>query len=119
MLFRSFMRYAATLKGKRVRVTVKTEARPKSRTQLGYWWAVIIPILAEHFGYREWEYEAVHDAVMRELRGLKPEPNPLKLRVSMAELSHEQVSELIEDARHWALTEHGCVIPDANRVEAA
>ena len=115
-LFDAFVR---RLKGQPVTITVKKQTRAKSRSQLGYWHGVIIPILADHFGYREYEYGAVHDQVMRELRGLKPDPNPLKLRVSMSEMSHEQVSELIEDCRFWALDNFGVVIPDASKSEAA
>lgn len=113
-----FDRYLkSALKNKPVQVVVKVLARRKSQSQLGYWHGVIIPIIAEEFGYAEWEHDAVHDAVMRHLRGLKPEPNPLQARVSMREMTHDEVSALIEDARHWMLTEHGCVIPDATKVE--
>ena len=98
---------------------MKVLQRRKSQSQLGYWHGVIIPIISEEFGYQEWEHDAVHDAVMRKLRGLKPDPNPLQARVSMREMSHEDVSALIEDARHWMLTEHGCVIPDATKIEPA
>lgn len=114
-----FRRYCDTLKNKPVTVTVKTQTRAKSRSQLGYWWAVVIPMIAENCGYRPYEHDAVHDAVMRELRGLKPDPNPLKLRHSMAEASHEEVSVLIEDARYWAMDTLGLVIPDPTKVEAA
>lgn len=114
-----FVRYLATFKNKPVRIVVKHAMRPKSRQQLGYLWGVVYPVLADHFGYCDYELDAVHDAVMRELRGLKPEPNPLKLRVSLSEMSHEEVSAYIEDVRHWAVTNHGCVTPDADKAEAA
>lgn len=113
-----FKGYVKRLANQPVTLTLKKLSRQKSSNQLGYWWAVVIPVLAEHFGYREWEYDAVHDAVMRQLRGDKPGPNPLHVRASMAEMSHEQVSELIEDARHWAVTEFGVVIPDPKKAAA-
>lgn len=112
-------RYLLGFAGRAIQMVIRPRARVKSKGQLGYWHGVIIPILADHFGYRSWEHDAVHDAVMRHLRGEKPEPNPLHARVSMAEMTHAQVSELIEDARHWALTSHGVTIPDAEKVEAA
>lgn len=114
-----FRRFVAKWKGQPVSVVVRKQARPKSQSQMGYWHGIVIPILAEHFGYAQWEHDAVHDAVVRRLRGLKPDPNPLGARVSMAEMSLEDVSDLIEDCRHWALTEHGVVIPDAVKAEAA
>lgn len=112
-----FTRYIATLKNKPVQLVLKVQSRMKSRSQLGYLWGVVYPVIADEFGYRDYEIDALHDAVMRELRGLKPEPNPLKLRVSLAEMSHEEVSAYIEDVRHWAVTHHGIVTPDAEKVE--
>lgn len=114
-----FSRYLGTLKNKRVRLTLKTEARPKSHNQLGYLFGVLYPVIADEIGYCEYEVEEVHDACMRTLRGLRPEPNPLQLRVSLREQSHEWVSLYIEELRHWALTEFGIVTPDAEKAEAA
>lgn len=112
-----FDAFVKRLHGQPVTITVKKQTRAKSRSQLGYLWGVVYPVIAEDLGYREYEVDQVHDAVMRELRGLQPEPNPLKLRVSLAAMSHEEVSEYIEDVRHWAVTEHGIVTPDADKVE--
>lgn len=113
-----FRRFCGSMKSKAVRVIVKVAARPKSQNQLGYLFGVVYPVIADEMGYRDYEVEQVHDAVMRHLRGLKPEPNPLQMRVSLGEMSHEEVSTYIEDCRHWALTEYGIVTPDANCVEA-
>lgn len=112
-----FMAHLGTLKNKPVQVTVKAQTRRKSHGQLGYLFGVVYPVIADELGYREYEVGQVHDAVMRHLRGLKPEPNPLKMRVSLAEMSHEDVSAYIEDVRHFVLTEHGIVTPDAGKVE--
>lgn len=114
-----FAGYIKRLKDGAYTLTLKKLSRRKSRNQAGYLFGVVYPVLADTLGYRSYEVEEVHDAVLRELRGLKPEPNPLKLRVSLAEMNHEQVSEYIEDVRHWALTNFGCVTPDANKAEAA
>ncbi len=115
-LFRGWLR---RLKGRPVRITVKLATRRKSSSQLGYLFGVLYPVIADELGYRHYEVEDVHDAIMRELRGLKPEPNPLKLRVSLADMSHEQVREYLEDVRHWAVTQYGIVTPDAERAESA
>lgn len=114
-----FSVYLKKFRNQPVQVIVKKLARKKSRNQLGYLFGVVYPVLADHVGYRDYEVEEVHDAVMRILRGLKPAPNPLGLRVSLAEMEHEQVSEYIEDVRHWALVNHGCVTPDAEKAVAA
>lgn len=114
-----FKRYLGTLANQPVQVVVKKLSRRKSQGQLGYLFGLVYPVIADEMGYRDYEVEQVHDAIMRELRGLKPEPNPLKLRVSLAEMTHEEVSAYIEDVRHWAVTEYGIVTPDANAAERA
>ena len=114
-----FSRYVKTLKNKPVQLVLKVQSRAKSRSQLGYLFGVVYPVIAEEFGYCDYEIEALHDAIIRELRGLKPEPNPLKVRASLAEMSHEEVSAYIDDVRHWALTVHNIVTPDAEKAEPA
>ena len=104
-LFRS---YLARLKNSRVRLVLRKEGRPKSRSQTGYL-----------YGNREYEIGQVHDACMRQLRGLQPEPNPLQLRVSLAAMSMEDVSAYVDDLRAWALEVHGITTPDAHTIEAA
>lgn len=113
-----FRAYAYRLRNQPVQVVLKKLSRRKSTNQLGYLFGVVYPVIAFDLGYRDYEVTEVHDAVMRELRGLKPEPNPLKLRVSLAEMDHEKVSDYIEDVRHWALTKFGIVTPDAEKAEA-
>jgi len=114
-----FTAYVKRLKNQPVQLVLKKLPRRKSKNQLGYLFGVVYPVLAEHLGYRDYEVDEVHDGVIRELRGLKPDPNPLKLRVSLADMSLEDVSAYIEDVRHWALMTHGCVTPDAEKAEAA
>lgn len=105
-LFRAWL---GKLKGKRIALTIEEHKPPKSQSQIGYWHGVLMPLLAEEFGYGRWEHDAVHDAVMRKLRG---EHGPLKARLSMAKMSKPDVSKLIDDCRAWALTDYGIVSPD-------
>jgi hypothetical protein len=114
-----FLGYLKGLKNCAVQLVLKKRTRAKSHSQLGYLWGVVYPVIAEELGYTDHEIEALHDAVMRQLRGLRPEPNPLKLRVSLAEMSHEEVSAYIEDVRHWAVTEFAIVTPDAEKAVSA
>lgn len=115
-LFRSYLQ---RLKNSGVELVIRKQGRPKSRNQLGYLWGVLYPVIAEHFGYSRWELDALHDGCVRAICGLKPEPNPLALRQSLAEMSHEEVSAYISDLRAWALMEHGIVTPDSDAAEAA
>jgi hypothetical protein len=114
-----FLAHLKRLSGHSIQVVVKKLGRPKSTNQLGYLFGVLYPVIAEELGYRQYEVEEVHDACMRQLRGLKPEPNPLQLRCSLKDMPHEDVSAYIEDLRHWAVTSFGIVTPEANRAEAA
>jgi hypothetical protein len=111
-----FLKYLKTLANSSIELVIRKRGRPKSQGQLGYLFGVVYPVIADDLGYREYEVEEVHDAVVRTLRGLKPEPNPLQLRWSLREQEHEEVSRYIEDVRHWAVTEYGIVTPDANAV---
>jgi hypothetical protein len=114
-----FRHYVQRLKNQPVQLVLKRQVRVKSRSQLGFLFAAIYPVIAESLGYCAYEIDALHDAVMREVRGLRPEPNPLKLRVSLSQMSHEEVSDYISDVRFWALDRYGIVTPDALSVEAA
>lgn len=114
-----FLAHLKRLRNQSIQIVVKKLGRPKSTNQLGYLFGVLYPVIADELGYRHYEAEEVHDACMRQLRGLKPEPNPLQLRCSLKDMSHEEVSAYIEDLRHWAVTEYGIVTPDANQAEAA
>lgn len=113
-----FRRYVARLKQQPVTLVLKKKSRSKSTNQLGYLFGAVYPVIADELGYRDYEVTEVHDAVVREIRGLKPEPNPLGLRWSLAEQDHEETSRYIEDVRHWALTKFGVVTPDAESVAA-
>lgn len=115
-LFRGYVRRLAN---QPVTLTLKKASRSKSRNQLGYLFGVLYPVIAEGLGYTQYEVEEVHDACMRHLRGLKPEPNPLHLRESLRDHDHQYTSDYISDLRFWALTEMNVVTPDANKAEAA
>ena len=114
-----FAAYVKRLANQPVTLVLKKLSRRKSNQQLGYLWGVVYPVIADSLGYRGYETNEVHDAIVRELRGLKPDPNPLKLRWSLREQNHEATSEYISDVRHWAVTNFGIVTPDAGKAEAA
>lgn len=114
-----FAGYVKRLANQAVTLTLKKQSRPKSTNQLGYLFGVLYPVIADEIGYKSYEVEEVHDACMRHLRGLKPEPNPLKLRESLRDHDHAYTSDYISDLRHWALMSYGIVTPDADKAQAA
>lgn len=105
------------LKNHPVEVVVRKIGRPKSHSQLGYLFGVIYPLVGEEFGDTDFDVDAIHDACMRKLRGLKPDPNPLQMRETLRDKDHAYVSDYISDLRHWLLTEYSLVTPDAERVD--
>ncbi len=112
-----FAGWVKRLKDGAYTLTLKKLSRQKSNQQLGYLFGVLYPVIAESLGYRAYEVEEVHDACMRHLRGLKPEPNPLHLRESLRDHDHAYTSEYITDLRHWALMDFQIVTPDAEKAE--
>jgi hypothetical protein len=114
-----FLGYVKRLKNQPVQLVLKKLSRRKSSNQLGYLFGIVYPVIAEEMGYREYESAEIHDAIVRHLRGLKPEPNPLGLRWSLREQDHEETSRYISDVRHWAVTEYGIVTPDSDKAVAA
>jgi len=97
-----------------VRLVIR-KLRPKaSRKQHGFWRGCVVPMVAEYMGYLPHEYDAVHDALMRELCGLKEDADPrLQIRKSSADYDTAEFNEwLIEQVQIWAATKLGLVIPD-------
>lgn len=116
-LFKAWLKKHA---GQRVRFPAEVDRPPKSHDQLGYLFGVLYPFMAREIcGYTDYEstradvIDAMHDALMRRLGRLRPEPNPLELRQSAREWTTAEMSAYIEELRTWAVIEHGCVTPDA------
>lgn len=111
---KGFRAYKQTLRGKRIEVVLKQWRKKASRKQHGWYRGCALPMIAEEMGHMEYEYPAVHDALMRELFGLKEGCDPrLKIRNSTASLNTVEFTEKMkETVQVWAATTLGLVIPD-------
>lgn len=109
---RRFDSWLATLEGQRVTLRLSKQGKHRSMTQAAYLFGVVYPAIAEHCGYEAYEVEEVHDAVMRTLGYMRPDPNPLGLRQSIRELDSAGQSAYIDQVRRWAATTFGLDIPD-------
>lgn len=111
---RGFRAYKQTLRGKRIEVVLKQWRKKASRKQHGFWRGCYIPMIAEALGYLPYEYDAVHDAIMRKFVGMKEDSDPkLQIRKSSADLNTVEFNEgMIEQLQVWAATELGIVLPD-------
>ena len=107
-----FDAWLSTLEGERVTLTGAKEKRRRSLTQAAYLFGVVYPAIAEHCGYEAYEVDEVHDAVMRTLGYLRPEPNPLSLRQSLREMDSATQTDYIEQVRRWAAKSFGLDIAD-------
>lgn len=105
-------------KTERVVVTIAPLQRARSLRQNAYWWAVVVPLLAEHCGYTPTQmhyallgecfgYIDAETVAGRRLRAVPVEPSSSALTV-------EQFTHLIEWVLTWAPTELGVVIPEPN-----
>jgi hypothetical protein len=112
-----FFSHLKRLANQPIELVIRKLARPKSTSQLGYLFGIVYPVIGETYCDTDYDPDALHDALMRKLRGLKPEPNPLQMRETLRDKDHEYVSDYISDLRLWAL-DQGIVTPDATKAEA-
>ena len=105
------------LTGQRVVLTVKKWSRKATRKQHGWYRGYALPMIAEEMGHLEYEYPAVHDALMRELFGLKEGCDPrLQIRNSTADMNTVEFTEkMIETVQIWAVTKLNVVLKDPDK----
>lgn len=112
-LFKAFLSKFA---GKRIRLRIEEDRPVRSRNANAYWWGVVIPCIADALGYLPYENDAVHDAVVRQIVGLRPGADPrLQIRQSTHDMDRDDFGVLIESTVIWAATELGIVIPDPDK----
>lgn len=112
-----FKAWCAKLANQPVQVIVRKARQNRSKNANAYWWGVVIPCIADSLGYLPYEHEAVHDAVVRHIVGLRPNSDPrLQIRQSTHDMDKEDFGVLIESTVIWAATELGIVIPDPDKL---
>jgi hypothetical protein len=111
-----FKAFVSSLKNAAVDIVVQKRRQTRSQRANRYWWGVVIPSIAKELGYLPYEHEAVHDAVVRQIVGLRPGSDPrLSIRQSTHDMDVEDFGNLIEATVIWAATELGIVIPDPEK----
>ena len=99
------------LDGCQIDITLCKHRAPRSLSQNGYYWAVVVPLLAEHCGY---EREEMHEALKMKFLLVHGESAFPTLR-STTELDTAEFTEYIEQCRRLAAG-YGVVIPDPGEV---
>jgi hypothetical protein len=108
---RDLARYVKTLKGKHVTVVVTEHKATRSQKQSRYWWAVAVPLCADHCGYTP---SQMHYALLGEWGGYVDGPGgkPIPVKPSSSELTVEEFGQLITWILDWAPSELGVFVPE-------
>ena len=115
-------RYLQALAGKPVELTVRVRRSKRSIQQLRWIRGIAIPILAEHLGYMEHEYDALHYQCLIECYGTDYDPRfgrELPRVRHTGDQNTKETAQYMEWLVTWAAVEHGCVIPLPGESEAA
>jgi hypothetical protein len=111
---KGFRAYKRVYVGKRITMTLSKERKKATRKQHGWYRGYALPTIADHIGeFRtRARLDAIHDALMRELVGLKPDsPVALKIRASSADMDTVDFNDaLIEKLQVFCVTELGGLI---------
>lgn len=104
--------YLASLNGKEVEVTVKKPEKKRSLNENSYYWKIVVPILADYFGYSESE---MHEAI--KYRFLIDNSGKIPKIGSTAKLTTVEFEKLMTDIRQWAAQEWQVYIPLPNEID--
>lgn len=105
-------RFIRTMEGREIEIEAREARRTRSNPQNRWYWAVIIPKLADHLGY---DRDEMHDALkMRFLAA--HEDSPLPTVKSTTRLTTTEFTEYAEQCRRLA-AEMGVYIPDPGEIE--
>lgn len=100
------------LRGRDVEVRIRAPRKDKSHPQLGWWWGVFLPQLAEALGYERDELEELHYGLCAKCWGTHYD-RVLLVEVAnhrMSKSSTKDMSDLMDWGVRWAAKEHGLVI---------
>lgn len=111
-----FDRYIKSLKpGQLLKIVVKKVGpgdQIRSVEANSYYWAVVVSILADEFGYSK---EEMHDSLGLMFRQTKDDFIPTIEKTS--QMSSKRFWEYIEDVRRFFAMEYNITIPDPNQAE--
>lgn len=105
-------KWVQSLEGEKIELTVKKKRKKRSLPQNSYYWAVIVDILGNQFGYTP---DEMHEALKWKFLRLDRDLPTVR---STADLTTGEFIEYIEQIKVWAASEHDCYLPDPNEYEA-
>lgn len=110
----SIARWCRTFKtGTHVDLVIRKHKSQRSTEQNAYYWGVVVPILADHFGY---DAEEMHEELKLMFNPIDSKVVPgRKIGGSTTKLStvefYSDESSYVERICRWAASEHGLYIP--------
>ena len=114
----SIKRYCITLKGKEVDIIIRKHRKNRTNDQNSYYWGVVIPILAEYFGYDN--AEDLHADLKLKFNPIESKIDPGKMiggstaKMSTVEFMAAEDS-YVEKICRWAAMEYSIFIPPPKR----
>jgi len=116
----SVKRWTATLRGCEVDIIIRKHKKKRTNDQNAYYFGVVIPILANHFGYDN--AEDVHSDLKQKFNPVKSKIDPnTTIGGSTAKMSTIEFmasdDSYVEKICRWAATEHGIYIPSPQKAE--
>lgn len=110
---RKYRAYLAGFKeGARIELVLRKQTKKRTDPQNRFYWGVVIPMLAEHFGYSK---DEMHEALKWKFLQ-KPGANPPTVG-STKKMDTVKFNAYIEQIQVWAAQEYSIIIPDPNEVE--
>ena len=117
----SFLRWVSTFKnGQKLELVVRKWKEKRTEDQNRYYWGVVIPILADHFGHDT--PEAMHEDLKREFNPVQSRIDPGKTvggtTTTLSTVDFFSADDsYIERIVRWAATEHSVFIPPPEKIE--
>ena len=105
--------------GTHVDITIRKHKTKRSNKQNAYYWGVVVPILANHFGY---DQEEMHEELKLLFNPVQSKIDPgRKIGGSTTKLSTVEFfsdeDSYIERICRWAASEYGVYIPPPEKAE--
>jgi hypothetical protein len=104
-----FRQHCAKFDGKEIGVTVSLWRKPRSGKQNGYYFGVVVEMLANHFGYTPDEMHAALSQMF-----LLDRTKKFPVVKSTTKLNTAEFEEYLGRIRTWASVEHGFNLPLPN-----
>lgn len=110
----SMLRWISTLRGE-IDFTIKKHRKKRTVDQNSYYWAIIVSILANEFGY---ELDEMHMILREKFLRIHDEKHPdFVIAKSTAKLTTVEFIEYIEKIQRWASIDHQIYLPDPEKAE--